>query len=323
MKARVLAVILALASSSAFAQTPASSSTSSHPPQGAEPGAWLITPIGHEVTIHIGGYNYVEPGDLSISIHGVKVGGGYTGTWALNPRHWFVKADTHGSAGHTTYDGWCAPYLITPDSTSPNGYFLDLGEYSPCNESGDRDWYLEGRVLFGKDFVGRKWGVSPETGLGIRHLSNGITGVPGFRTDDYLYIPIGVTARTRLTPHSGLSMNVEYDQLLRGWQHTHESQLGGGIVPATDTAPAFTIVSFSDLEFTQHQGWALRASAKYQMNSRWSIEPSYVYWHVSDSPVSRGTVTFTVNDVTAEEPFGALEPVNYTNEFVVKLGYRF
>src|SRR5262245_4690831 len=135
MKAHVLAVILvALVSSSTFAQTPASSSTASHPLQSAEPGTWLTTPIGHEVTIHIGGYNYVEPGDLSISIHGVKVGGGYTGTWALSQRHWFVKADAHGSAGHTAYDGWCAPYLITPDSTSANGYFLDLGEYSPCNE---------------------------------------------------------------------------------------------------------------------------------------------------------------------------------------------
>jgi hypothetical protein len=283
----------------------------------------LTTPIGHEVTIHIGGYNYVEPGDLKISIHGAKVGGGYTGAWALNRRHWFVKADARGSAGRATYDGWCAPYLITPDSTSPNGYFLDLGEYSPCSESGDRDWYLEGRALFGKDFVGRTWGVSPETGLGVRHLSNGIAGVPAFRTDDYLYVPFGVTARTRLTSHRALSVNLEYDQLLRGWQNTHESQLGGGIVSATDTAPAFTIVAFSDIAFTQHQGWALRASAKYHVNRRWSLEPAYVYWHVSDSPVRAAPVTFTVNGVTAKEQFGAFEPVNYTNEFLVKLGYHF
>ena len=309
MQARVLAVLIALISSSAFAQTPASS--------------FLTTPLGHEVTAHVGGYNYVEPGALKISIHGVKVGGGYTGAWSLSPRHWFVKADARGSVGSASYDGWCAPYLITPDSTSPNGYAFDIGDYSPCSESGDRDWYLEGRALFGKDFVGGKWGVSPETGLGIRHLSNGVEGVPGFRKDNYLYVPFGMTARTRLTSHSGLSLNVEYDQLLRGWQNTYESKLGGGIISATSTAPAFTIVGFSDLGFTQHQGWALRASAKYQVNRRWSIEPSYVHWHVSDSPVSVGTVTFTVNGVTAHQQFGALEPNNYTNDFVVKLGYRF
>src|SRR6185295_17466326 len=152
---------------------------------------------------------------------------------------------------------------------------------------------------------------------------NGITGIPGFRTDDYVYVPFGVTARTRLTSHSALSLNLEYDQLLRGWQSTHESQLGSGVVPATATAPAFTIESFSDIDFVQHGGWALRASAKYQVNKTWSVEPSYVYWHVSDSPVSAGTVTFTVNGVTAQEQFGAREPENYTNEFVVKLGYRF
>ena len=319
MKARVLALLIGLISSSAFAQTPAPKSTSSRPPQGAEPA----TPVGHEVTIHIGGYDYVEPGDLKISIHGAKFGGGYIGTWALNPRHWFVKIDARGTAGRTTYDGWCAPYLITPDNTSPNGYFLDLGEYSPCSESGDRDWYLEGRALFGKDFVGRKWAVSPETGLGVRHLSNGIAGVPGFRTDDYLYVPFGVTARTKLASHSALSLNFEYDQLLRGWQNTYHSELGGGIVPATATAPAFTIVSFSDIEFAQHQGWALRTGAKYQVNGRWSIEPSYVYWHVNDSPVSPATVTFAVNGVTATEQFSAREPRNYTNEFVVKLGFHF
>jgi len=304
MQARILAVLIALVSSSAFAQT-------------------LTTPIGHEVTVHIGSYNYGEPGDLSISIHGVKAGGGYTGAWALSPRHWFVKADARGSAGHARYDGWCAPYLITPDSTSPNGYAFDIGDYSPCSESGDRDWYLEGRTLVGKDFVGGKWGVSPETGLGIRHLSNGVEGVPGFRTDNYLYVPFGATARTRLTPQSGLSLNLEYDRLLRGWQNTYQSKLGGGIVPATATAPAFTIESFSDLDFAQHQGWALRASAKYQMNRRWSIEPSYVYWHVSTSPVSVGTVTFTVNAVTVGQQFGAREPDNYTREFLVKLGWRF
>jgi len=43
----------------------------------------------------------------------------------------------------------------------------------------DKDWYVEARGLVGKDFLGSKWGLSPQTGIGIRHLSNGIAGVDG------------------------------------------------------------------------------------------------------------------------------------------------
>ena len=35
------------------------------------------------------------------------------------------------------------------------------------------------------------------------------------------------------------------------------------------------------------------------------------------------TATFTVNSVTVQEQFGAYEPLNTTNEFVVKLGFHF
>jgi len=169
MKGLLLAAVIALISSQAFAQTS------------------LATPVGHEVSAGVSGYRYTEPGALSISLHGPKFGGGYTGTLSLGQeRHWFAQADARGTFGHVTYDGWCYPFLITPDSTSPNGYALDVGDSSPCSESGDKDWYVEGRALFGRDFIGHKWGWSPETGLGVRHLSNGVTGFAGYRTDDYL-----------------------------------------------------------------------------------------------------------------------------------------
>jgi hypothetical protein len=43
-----------------------------------------------------GRYTYEEPGDLSISIHGPKIGGGYTGTLSLGKSwHWFAQADGH------------------------------------------------------------------------------------------------------------------------------------------------------------------------------------------------------------------------------------
>jgi len=306
MKGLLLAAVIPLISSPVFAQTT------------------LATATGNEVHASFGGYKYTEPGSNSISIHGPKFGGGYTGALVLKQtRHWFLRADARGTVGTTTYDGWCYPFLITPDSTSPNGYALDVGDSSPCSESGDKDWYVEGRALFGKDFIGQKWGWSPEIGLGVRHLSNGVTGLNGYRTDNYLYLPIGLTARTNVTPHNALSLNFEVDALLHGWQTTRDSQLGGGDVPGSSIAPPFTINGFSDISFSQHGGWGLRAGAKYQLTKQWSLEPSYIYWRVNDSTVSYETATFTVNGITAQEQLGALEPLNTTNEFVVRLGFHF
>ena len=171
--------------------------------------------------------------------------------------------------------------------------------------------------------IGRTWAWSPYGGLGVRHLSNGTTGTAGYRTDEYLYLPVGMTARTRVASHGGLSVNLEFNRLLHGWQKTRGSELGGGDVPATMTAPAFTIDGFTDTSFSQSGGWALRASAKYQVTRHWSVEPYYVHWNVSASPVNDQTVTFTVNHVTARERIGFYEPLNTTDEFGVKWGFHF
>ena len=322
MKTLLLAVVVALISPQALAQTPGSiPSPPRHEAAAVETG--LATPTGNDVNVSLGSYTYVEPGALRISIHGIKVGGEYTGAVSLDRRrHWFAQVDVRGMIGKVTYDGWCSPWVITPDSTSPNGYDLGVGDASACSETGDRDWYLETRGLVGKDFVGQTWGVAPFSGLGLRHLSNGTTGTPGYRTDNYLYLPLGMTARTQVASHV-LSFTLEYDYLIHGWQKTRDSELGGGDVPATTTAPAFTIEGFSDISFDQHSGWAIRASGKYQVARNWSVEPYYIHWSVSASPVNYETAMFTINDVTAQEQLGAYEPVNTTNEFGVKLGFHF
>jgi hypothetical protein len=248
----------------------------------------------------------------------------YTGTLSLDRnRHWFAQADVRGTVGNAAYDGWCSPFLISPSSASPNGYEFDIGNASPCNETGDQDWYVDARALAGKDLIGRQWGWSPYSGVGLRHLSNGTTGLSGYRTDDYLYLPIGVTTRTSVASRGALSINVEYDLLMHGWQQTRDSGLGSGVIPATATAPAFTIDGFTDISFAQSGGWALRASAKYPVTSRLWVQPYYVGWHVSASPVNFETVTFTVNSVAAQQQLGAYEPLNVTNEFGVRLGFHF
>lgn len=312
-KSLALGSLMALTSSIVFAQTPG----------GPGPGV-LATRTGNDLNISVQHYNYVEPPDVDISIHGPKLGGEYTGTFSLGQqRRWFARVNLRGTGGAASYDGFCRPWQIVPSSTSTNGYRLTLGSESPCSETGDADWYLEGRVLTGKDFIGHSWAISPFAGIGVRHLSNGTTGNFDFRTDEYLYVPIGATVRTTTAANRMLSVTVEYDHLLRGWQKTRNSLLGGGTVPATSTTPAFSIGDFTDLSFDQHAGWALRGSAAYQLNRSWSIEPYYVGWRVSSSPVSTGSVAYAVNAVTARQTLNAYEPLNFTHEFGVKIGLHF
>ena len=321
MKMLLVTGVTILIASDAFAQTPDPIPPST--PSTAAVETSLATPTGHEVSAAIASYTYREPGAQSISIQGAKFVGEYSGTLSLNERqHWFANAQLRGTFGNAAYDGWCSPFVITPSSASPNGYELDVGNASPCTETGDKDWYVEARGLAGKDLIGQRWAWSPYSGLGLRHLSNGTSGITGYRTDDYLYLPVGTTARRRITS-GALSFNLEFDLLIHGWQKTRDSELGGGDVPATTTAPAFTVDGFTDIAFSQSGGWALRASAKYPVTRRLSLEPYYVRWDVSASPVNYETATFTVNNVTALEQLGAYEPVNTTNEFGVRLGFHF
>src|SRR4051812_41699813 len=110
MKTLVLSAALVLISSRAFAQTP---------------DPTLATAQGTDVSVSLGSYIYTEPGDTSISIHGLKIGGDFTGTLAISQQHhWFFQTNARGLIGATKYTGWCSPFFITPNSASPNGYAL-------------------------------------------------------------------------------------------------------------------------------------------------------------------------------------------------------
>jgi hypothetical protein len=284
----------------------------------------LTTRIGNELSVSVQHYDYTEPPPVDISIHAAKFGGEYTGTFALSHRRrWFAQVNLRGTGAVASYDGNCRPWLIVPSSTSANGYRLTLGSSSPCSESGDADWSVEGRALATKDFTGRVWSISPFSGVGVRHLSNGTTGHVNYRTEEYLYVPVGAAMRTTAVAGRVLGVTVEYDRLLRGWNTTRNSLLGGGVVPATDTAPAFSIGDFTDVSFHQHTGWALRASASYSVSRAWSIEPYYLRWRVAASPVSDGSVAFAVDGVTVRQTLRYVEPLNFTNEFGVKIGFHF
>lgn len=285
----------------------------------------LATASGHEINVSGQHYRYEEPdATVDISISGLKLGGEYTGTWVFSPRgHWFAQLNARLTGGPADYDGWCRPWQIEPSATSANGYALRLGTRSKCTEQNDSDWFTEGRVMLGKDLIGTAWSVSPFMGIGVRHLANGITGHANFRTDEYLYVPVGLTLRTTVRSTRALGLTVEYDHLIRGWQTTRNSLLGSGTVPATSTAPAFTIGDFTDLSFDQHDGHAFRATAMVPVTDRWSIQPYYTYWRVDDSPVTTGSVAYAVGGVTVRGQLNAYEPLNTTAELGVKVALRF
>lgn len=312
MTTRTLMVCaLALTSTVAFAQTPARLNAP-------------VTQAGHEINVSLQHYKYVEPDPVDISIFGPKAGGEYTGTWLFSERrHWFGRFNARVSGGATDYDGWCRPWQIVPSTGSANGYALRLGDRGKCTESNDADWYAEGRAIVGKDLVADSWSLSPFAGVGVRHLANGITGNANFRTEEYLYVPVGATLRAAVGSSRAIEFTVEYDHLIRGWQKTRNSLLGGGTVPATATAPAFTIGDFTDLSFAQHRGRAFRADATVPVARRWFIAPYFTYWRVNDSPVSTGSVAYTVNGITARGQLNAYEPLNTTAEVGVKIGFRF
>lgn len=285
----------------------------------------LTTATGHEINVSGQHYRYEEPdATVDISISGWKLGAEYTGTWVFSQRrHWFAQLNARVTGGPADYDGWCRPWQIEPSAASANGYALRLGARSKCAEPNHADWYADGRVIVGTDLVGHAWSASPFTGIGVRHLANGITGHAKFRTDEYLYVPVGLTVRTTVTPSRAIGVTVEYDLLVRGWQTTRNSLLGSGTVPATSTAPAFTIGDFTDLSFDQHDGRAFRVSAVVPVSDHWSIQPYYTHWRVEDSPVTTGSVAYTVGGITARGQLNAYEPLNTTAEAGVKIAFRF
>ena len=55
----------------------------------------------------------------------------------------------------------------------------------------------------------------------------------------------------------------------------------------------------------------------------WWVEPEYIALERRASPVNYETATFTVHNITVEQQLGAYEPLNRTDEFLMRVGFRF
>ncbi len=184
---------------------------------------------------------------------------------------------------------------------------VDYNSNGTGSAQGEYDWYIEARVLVGKDWAVDDAVFAPYTGLGYRYLLNdgrGITSTRNWgyrRESNYLYLPIGITHRMALPDQARLVSTLEYDHLLAGKQISRLSDGGWG---------------YSDVTNKQASGHGLKWSILYEKDN-WAIGPYAHYWNIGQSDI--------VPEIRHGIPTGKwlLEPKNNTVELGLKVSQQF
>jgi hypothetical protein len=263
---RLWMLILASTAALAAGAAPAQETTPSNP---------LLTRSGWEVGGQISRYHYEEPDFMKLTGDQIGAVGAYTFT---NPNRVYSRIDLRAAYGSLKYQG-----SGTLDNVP--------------------DWIFEARAVVGKDFLASdSVALSPYIGLGYRYLYNDLrgyssTGAVGYqRVSQYLYVPVGLTARFRTGERWVVAPMVEYDAFLGGRQYSQLSDTG---------------IGYSDASNRQHNGYGYRASLMLE-SGRWAFGPWLQYWNIKDSdtvPIGLG--------------YTAMEPANWTREYGVEVRYRF
>lgn len=262
-KALLTAAILGVLSQAASAQT-------------GEPADPMRTWRGWELGGQLSYYRFEEPD------HGVKIRGpnaGVTGAYTFSGgRQVFFRIDSRLSYDSLDYEG-----SGTLD-TIPN-------------------WIFEIRGVLGRDFLpGSRISLSPFAGIGYRNLYNDLrgttsTGAVGYqRFSSYLYLPLGLTTRFKLSDSLVIAPTIEYDFFIKGEQ---VSQLSD------------TNLGYGDATNRQDDGYGYRVSLMAEKGA-WAFGPWMHYWSIEASdivPVGFGISVF--------------EPKNETREYGFDLKYRF
>lgn len=262
-KVLVTAAILGVLSQAASAQT-------------GEPVDPRRTWHGWELGGQLSNYRFVEP-DHGVKIQGPKAGviSAYTFSGA---RQLFFRVDGRLAYGSLDYVG-----SGTLD-TIPN-------------------WIFEMRGVVGWDFLpGSRISLSPFAGLGYRNLYNDLrgttsTGAVGYqRFSSYLYAPLGLTARFKLSESLVVAPTIEYDFFIKGRQ---VSQLSD------------TRIGFADATNSQDDGYGYRVSLMAEKGA-WAFGPWMHYWNIEESDI-----------VPIGFGFSAYEPKNQTREYGFGVRCRF
>jgi hypothetical protein len=241
--------------------------------------------IAQEAGLTLSDYKYSES---EMSLKATKIGAEYSLTFLLRDG-WFVRGTMRGATGDAEYRG--------------------TGKMN-----GVPDHYFENRWGVGKSFVFGPHTLSPDVGLGYRHLFNDLrgvtdTGAVGYRRESrYLTARAGVRYRFLMPNSDAMEASVEHDRLILGRQDTRLSDIEGH-GPWTDVP---------DVVNYQYRGEGWRFSATYRKGD-WAVGSYLHLWRIKDSDKEHIHVVKT----TGTENWTVWEPTNNTREIGVKVSYRF
>ncbi len=238
-----------------------------------------------EIRPELYSFKYEEPGVME------EEGTFYGGAFAYTYRGWAPESPGQSLSGEkkrmTRFEGRFAFGEVDYDGALMDG--------TPLTIDGIDDLALEGRLLFGADWLGGNTLSTLYMGLGYRYLNDDPSFHPAAyeRESNYYYVPIGYELDTSLRAGWSLAGRVEFDYFLWGVQKSHLS----------DVDP-----SLPDFENDQDSGYGCRASVRLQYkstNMNFAIEPFIRYWDINKSEVIY--------------PYAVYEPKNNTTEFGIQL----
>ncbi|MGE4352095.1 MAG: autotransporter outer membrane beta-barrel domain-containing protein [Bdellovibrionales bacterium] len=227
-------------------------------------------------------YHYHEK-DLGVKLDGEQFGFHLIGSLALGSQ-WFTKMDGRASGGVVEYEG------SGKSETNPN-------------------YEAEVRWTLGRDFVKDRFVISPYVGVGYRYLHSDVRGVTsvnahGYQRDNHMvFVPIGVQPKMQFASGDRVSLTLEYDPMISGWQHSYLSDVYAG---------------YPDLMNRQTAGYGLRGDLMYE-KAKWSFGPYVNYWNINQSDEK----CKTGNDGVYAYTICGVEPHNHTLEYGIQLRYRF
>jgi hypothetical protein len=210
-------------------------------PKPDEPRTRTSLDVGYQYSR----YAYREP-DVSPNpkIKGMKYGVTGSGT-AIVYGDWFARIEGRYAWGDVDYEG--------------------------SGTSNDKtDTIFEGRAVAGMDIPFGRFVTAPYAGIGYRRLYNDLRGITstgqyGYRrTSQYLFVPIGVQQRYQFGNSSRITLGLEIDPLLHGWQF---SQL-------SDADP-----SLPDVTNKQNIGYGFKGELMYEF-WHFAIGPYVNYWNI-------------------------------------------
>ena len=238
----------------------------------------LTTQAESRISIGLSNYKYHEP-SLDVRIYGLRGGIGYYGTKPLAENFFGLLAVDYRFGSLE----WTAS-----DSSGGSG-----GE-----AKGIPDYYVEGKLAIGRDFTFDSFVLSPYVGLGYRRLFNEFSSASsGYdRTQEYIYLPVGLIHRFSLGSDGMLETTVEGNFLLAGYHKAEFSDFDS---------------NWEDANFKQDSGYGIKASMIYRKGN-WGIGPYLNYWNIADSDIDY--IKCNIDDICR-----AFEPANSTVEYGIKV----